>query len=300
VKIGVALPHASWPHEDDVWPIERIVEYGLRAEELGFDSVWTNDHFFVEVWGPRRPTGPEPFVLLSYLAARTKRIRLGTLVLSAPLRSPGQLAREAKALAALSDGRFVLGIGAGWHDPEFEAFGIPHDRLVSRFEEYVESLLSLLEGGRVDYDGRYVQLRDAEVFGGEAPPVWIAAGKPRMLALTAKHAAGWNGGARESFGDQLRAIREGEAATGRPPGSVVASANGTALLAEPGEAERLLAEHPPPFGSPAIGADGLRALAEDWRAAGCEHLILHFSGMIWSSYGIEQLDLAAEALGLPR
>ena len=299
VKIGVALPHASWPDQDDAWPIERIVEYGIRAEELGFDSLWTNDHFFIELWGPRVPTGPEPIALLSYLAARTQRVQLGTLVVCAPLRSPGQLAREAKALAALSGGRFILGLGAGWHEPEFAAFGIPFDRLVSRFEEYVEALLALLAGGRVDYDGQYVQLRDAEVFGEASPPVWIAAGKPRMLALTAKRAAGWNvGGPKEAFAEGRATIREQEVAFGRPPGSVVASANATALLAEPAEAERLLAEHPPRMGGPAIGTEGLRALVEDWRAAGCDHLILHFSGMIWSSYGLEQLDLAAEALGL--
>src|SRR5919201_6560985 len=96
VEIGVALPSASWPDEDDVWPVERVVEYGVRAERLGFDCLWANDHFWIELFGPRRPADPEPFALLSYLAARTSRIQLGTLVLCAPFRSPGQVAREAK------------------------------------------------------------------------------------------------------------------------------------------------------------------------------------------------------------
>jgi alkanesulfonate monooxygenase SsuD/methylene tetrahydromethanopterin reductase-like flavin-dependent oxidoreductase (luciferase family) len=302
VQLGVALPASSWPDEDDVWPVERVVEYGLRAERLGFDCLWANDHFWIELFGPRRPTLPDPFVLLSYLAARTERVQLGTLVVCAPLRSPGQLAREAKALASVSGGRFVLGLGAGWHEPEFRAFGIPSDRLVSRFEEYVEAVRALLAagGGRVDYDGSYVQLRDANLFGEVSPPVWIAAGKPRMLALTAKHADGWNGGgAPEAWGDALAAVREAEAAAGRPARSVVASANAVALLGDEDAARRALAEHPPPpVVRPVVGADAFRALVEEWRAAGCDHLILHFSGMIWSSYGLEQLDLAADALGL--
>jgi len=300
VKLGVALPVSSWPDEDDVWPVERVVEYGVRAERLGFDCLWANDHFWIELSGRRRPTLPDPFVLLSHLAAKTTRVGLGTLVVCAPLRSPGQLAREAKALAALSGGRFVLGIGAGWHEPEFRAFGIPADRLVSRFEEYVEALRGLLGGGRVDYEGRYFELRDANVFGDTAPPVWIAAGKPRMLALTGKHADGWNGGgAPEDWGESLAAIHEAAAAAGRPADSVLASANCVALLGGRKDAERLLAEHPPPpMIKPVIGADALRELVDQWREARCDHLVLHFSGMIWSSYGMEQLDLAAEALGL--
>jgi alkanesulfonate monooxygenase SsuD/methylene tetrahydromethanopterin reductase-like flavin-dependent oxidoreductase (luciferase family) len=300
VTFGVALPSASWPDQDEVWPVERIVEYGVRAERLGFDCLWANDHFWIELFGPRRPADPEPLVLLSHLAARTTRVGLGTLVVCAPLRSPGQLAREAKALAALSRGRFVLGIGAGWHVPEFEAFGIPHDRLVTRFEEYVEALLGLLGERRVDYDGRYVRLRDANVFGEAAPPVWVAAGRPRMLALTGKHAAGWNGGGPpEAWAQSLAAVREAAEAAGRSPDSIVASANAVALLGDEDEVALVLEEHPaPPMYEVRIGAEALRAAARRYEAAGCDHLVLHFSGAIWTSYGIEQLDLAAEALGL--
>ncbi len=299
MKLGVALPTADWPDVDEVWPVERIVEYGIRAEELGFDCLWANDHYWIE-FGVRRPTCPDPFVLHSYLAGRTNRVQLGTLVVCAPLRSPGQLAREAKALAAFSRGRFILGIGAGWHEPEFRAFGVPSDRLVSRFEEYVEALVQLLGDGRVDYDGRYVQLRDANVFGEASPPVWIAAGKPRMHALTGKHAAGWNGGGPpDAWAASLAAIREAEEAAGRTPGSVTASANAVALLGDEAKAADDLAAHPPPpMYSVVVGAEALKRLADDYREAGCDHLILHFSGAIWTSYGMEQLELAANALGV--
>lgn len=298
MKIGVALPQRGWPEPTD-WSFAEIAAYGARAEEVGFDSVWASDHFFLELGGARFRVGPEPMTALGYLAGRTERIRLGTLVLCGAFRSPGQLAREAKTLAELSNGRFVLGIGAGWHQPEFDAFDLPFDHLVSRFEEYVEALVRLTAGGPVDYEGRYVTLRGGEVLGGAVPEFWIASAAPRMLRLTAKHADGWNlRGSNEHFPELLEKLRREEADAGREPGTVLASCNASALLVDPEEGERLLAENPPMLGPIAVGADELREIAEGHRSAGCQELILHFSGSVWTSYGREQLDLAADALGL--
>jgi alkanesulfonate monooxygenase SsuD/methylene tetrahydromethanopterin reductase-like flavin-dependent oxidoreductase (luciferase family) len=298
VRIGVALPQRGWPEPAD-WSFVEIAEYGTRAEKVGFDSVWASDHFFLDFGGPRFRVGPEPMTALAYLAGRTERITLGTLVLCGAFRSPGQLAREAKTLAELSNGRFVLGIGSGWHQPEFDAFDIPFDRLVSRFEEYTEALVALLAGGPVDYDGRYVKLWGGEVLGGDVPQLWIASAAPRMLQLTAKLADGWNlRGSNEHFPELLQVLRREEVDAGRAPGSVLASCNASALLVEPEEGERLLEQNPPMLGPVAVGAEGLREIAEGHRAAGCQELILHFSGSVWTSYGREQLDLAADALGL--
>jgi alkanesulfonate monooxygenase SsuD/methylene tetrahydromethanopterin reductase-like flavin-dependent oxidoreductase (luciferase family) len=299
MKIGVAIPHRDWPDASREWSYAEMAEYGVRAEEVGFDSLWASDHFFLELGAPRLSGGPEPLILLSYLAGLTQRVELGTLVLCAAFRSPGQLVREAKTLHAVSGGRFILGLGAGWHEPEFAAFDIPFDHLVSRFEEYVDAVVALLGDRRVDRGGSYVRLRGAEVRGGSVPPIWIASGGPRMLRLTGKHAIGWNpAGPGASFPNLLQILRREEVAAGRPEGSILASSSACALIVAPEEAERLLAEYPPLLGSVAVGPDGLKALVEERRAAGCGHLIVHFSGGIWSSYGPEQLDLAAEALGL--
>jgi alkanesulfonate monooxygenase SsuD/methylene tetrahydromethanopterin reductase-like flavin-dependent oxidoreductase (luciferase family) len=298
VKIGIGLAQSSWPDVERTWSFTQIAEYGIRAETLGFDSLWTNDHFFFDRPGRARLAGPEPMTMLAYLAGRTDRVQLGTLVACGAFRSPGQLAREAKTLAELSGGRFILGLGAGWHQPEFEAFDIPFDHRVARFEEYLEAVIALLGNEPVDYDGRYVKLRQAEVAGLAAPPIWIGTAGPRMLELTGKHADGWNlAGPWELFSERLELVRRAEAAAGRPRGSVVTSAGASALLVDADEAERLLAGHQP-MGGVAVGPEGLRALVEEHRAKGCDHLILHLSGGIWSSYGPEQLDLAAEALGL--
>jgi alkanesulfonate monooxygenase SsuD/methylene tetrahydromethanopterin reductase-like flavin-dependent oxidoreductase (luciferase family) len=292
MKIGIALAQSSWP-DGGTSSLAEIVEYGLQAEACGFDSLWANDHFFIDLDDGRRlPQGADPLTLLAYLAGRTTRVELGTLVACAPFRAPGQLAREARALAELSGGRFLLGLGCGWHRQELDAFGIPSDRLVSRFGEYVESLVPLLRGDRVDYEGRYVTLSGAEVLGGETPSLWIAAAGPRMLALTARHADGWHHpGPWERFGDHLATVRE---AAARP---LSVGTEAIALVVAPDEGARLLAGHPPDD-DVVVGADSLRALVAAHREAGSDHLVLHLSGGLWSSHGAGQLALAAEALGL--
>jgi alkanesulfonate monooxygenase SsuD/methylene tetrahydromethanopterin reductase-like flavin-dependent oxidoreductase (luciferase family) len=172
--------------------VDEVARRVERAEELGFDSAWVMDHLFIET--PQgRVSGHDPMVLLGYAAARTSRIGLGTLVACTAFRQAGQLAREAAALADASGGRFILGLGAGWHRPEFDAFGYPFDHLVSRFAEHVLAVRRLLAGERVTADGNYVTLMDAEVLAtAPPPPIWIAGGGPRMLRLTAELADGWN------------------------------------------------------------------------------------------------------------
>lgn len=175
-----------------IFGVDEVVRRIERAEELGFDSAWVMDHMFIES-AEGRVSGHDPMVLLGYASARTHRISLGTLVACTAFRPPGQLAREAAALADASDGRFILGVGAGWHRPEFEAFGYPFDHLVSRFAERVEATRRLLAGERLSMSGKYSMLREAEVLAtAPSPPIWIAGQGPRMLRLTAQLADGWN------------------------------------------------------------------------------------------------------------
>jgi alkanesulfonate monooxygenase SsuD/methylene tetrahydromethanopterin reductase-like flavin-dependent oxidoreductase (luciferase family) len=297
MKLGVAIPQRSWPSQGN-YTYREATDYATRAEALGFDSVWISDHYFLDFGGPRQRVGPEAMTALSFVAAATESIALGTMVLCAPLRPPGQLVREATTLDELSGGRFTLGLGAGWHAPEFEAFGIRFDSLYSRFEEYVEIVAALLAGGPVDYDGRFNTLVGGEVLGGSRPRLLVAGSGPRMLALAARLADAWSlPGSYERMPEMLETLRSGELAAGRPAGSVAPSCGAAALLVDRDAADRLLADQPPT--SPvAVGADGLRQLVWGIESAGADEVILHFSGAVWTSYGIEQLDLAAEALGL--
>ena len=109
-------------------------------------------------------------------------------------RNPGILAKMAVTADAVSDGRLVLGLGAGWHDPEYLAFGFPTDHRVSRFEEALQIIGPLLRGERVSVTGRYHQVRDAVLLPApERPiPTLVAGHGPRMLQLTARHADAWN------------------------------------------------------------------------------------------------------------
>jgi alkanesulfonate monooxygenase SsuD/methylene tetrahydromethanopterin reductase-like flavin-dependent oxidoreductase (luciferase family) len=211
-----------------MWPIEHVAEQIQRAEELGYDSAWVADHIFIERDGVRT-TAHDPMVVLGYAAARTSRIRLGTLVLGAPFRPVWQLAREATALADSSQGRYVLGLGAGWHQPEFDAFGLPFDHLVSRLEEQAQVLRDLLAGGRVTHEGRYLALRDAGIVStAPPPPIWIAGSKPRMVRLVVGSADGcniaWGGADPAWMRGTLQALRRELEAAGRDPATLTISA----------------------------------------------------------------------------
>src|SRR5215472_7227477 len=143
-------------------PMEAVAEQARRAEELGYASAWVMDHFWAE--GPAGRFGShEPIVTLAYVAARTSRIKLGTLVLSNTFRHPAQLAREVAALADAARGRLILGIGGGWLQAEHRAFGFKYDYRTSRLEETLLALRPLLEGERVDLAGRHLTLSGASV-----------------------------------------------------------------------------------------------------------------------------------------
>ena len=176
---------------DDVGDWPRIREL---AESEALDSLWVADHFFHRT-PDEEPQGlHEAWTLLSAVAAVTSRVEVAPLVLCSAFRNPGLLANMAATLDVVSNGRLVLGVGAGWHDPEFEAFGYPIDHKVSRFEEWIEIVVRLLRGEHVTFDGRYYETRDAVVV--PAPrrriPILIAGNRPRMMRLVARHADAWN------------------------------------------------------------------------------------------------------------
>lgn len=166
------------------------------VEAVGLDSVWVHDHLLYR-WPGRGTDGIwECWTVLSALAEATQRVELGTLVLCSPFRNPALVAKMACTLDEVSEGRFTLGLGAGWHRPEFDAFGVPFDHRASRLEEALRIVAPLLRTGRVDFEGRYYAARDCEILprgprpGG--PPLLLAGGGPRLLHLGAEFADAWN------------------------------------------------------------------------------------------------------------
>lgn len=194
MKIGVALPIGE---RAGVQPgYDEIRARGIQAEEEGLDSIWFYDHLLF-----RRSEGPttgiwECWTMMSALAEATKRVELGTLVLCTAFRNPAILAKMAVTLDAVSKGRLILGLGAGWHQPEFDAFGLPFDHLASRFEEALKIIVPLVREGKVNFEGKYYSAKDCEMVPGNVraggPPILIGASKPRMLELTARYADMWN------------------------------------------------------------------------------------------------------------
>jgi probable F420-dependent oxidoreductase len=167
-----------------------------QAEGLGFDSLWLGDHLLY-----RDPDGTaagpwEAWTMLAALAAATSRITLGPLVACTAFHNPAVLAKQAATLDEISGGRFVLGLGAGWNETEFRAFGIPFDHRISRFEEAFTIIRTLLREGSIDFEGRFYQARDCELIprgptpGG--PPLLIGSSGERMLRITMPHVEGWN------------------------------------------------------------------------------------------------------------
>jgi probable F420-dependent oxidoreductase len=192
MKIGLMLPLA----EDETGGFDDLKAMALAAEEDGLDSVWGADHLIYRDGG--ETTGiHESWTVLSAVAALTSRVEIGPLVLALPFRNPALTAKMAAELDEVSGGRFILGLGCGWHEPEFDAFGYPFDHRVGRFAEGLEIIRPLLRGETVTFDGRWHHVQEVELrprpIRPNGPPILIAGKQPRMLDLVARHADQWNG-----------------------------------------------------------------------------------------------------------
>ena len=222
MKIGLMLPLA----EDETGGFADLRSMALAAEESGLDSVWGADHVIFRDGGDT--TGiHECWTTLTAVAAVTSRVEIGPLVLALPFRNPALVAKMAAELDEVSGGRLILGLGCGWHEPEFEAFGYPFEHRVSAFAEGLEILVPLLRGERVTYEGRYQRAIDAELrprpIRAGGPPILIAGKRPRMLSLVARWADQWNAawyglpdGAHE-LRERMSNLHAALAEAGRPP-----------------------------------------------------------------------------------
>jgi alkanesulfonate monooxygenase SsuD/methylene tetrahydromethanopterin reductase-like flavin-dependent oxidoreductase (luciferase family) len=193
VRVGFVLPMEPGEGAAPGSPPPAIA-LAERAEAIGLDSVWVYDHFFSNM-PHERPRIPvhEAWTIVSAVAARTARVEIGQLVTCTAYRPPAMLAKMAVTADAVSGGRLTLGVGAGWHAEEYEAFGYPFDDRVGRFEEAMAIVVPLVRGETVTFDGRYHAVDGAVLMPFERRvPILIAAFGPRMLRLTARYADAWN------------------------------------------------------------------------------------------------------------
>jgi probable F420-dependent oxidoreductase len=289
------------PEVERFVPWSELRDMAATAEDVGFDSLWVGDHLLYRVDG--ETAGPwEAWSTLAALAAVTSRIELGPLVAATSFHNPAMLAKKAATVDEISDGRLILGLGAGWNRTEYDAFGFPFDHRASRFEEAFTIIRTLLRDGAIDFHGEYYTLRDCELVprarsGG--PPLMIGSEGPRVLRMTLPHVEGWNGwyawygntpeGARELLGKIDAACGE----VGRDPGEVERSV--TVFVTAPGGNDR---EHSSPnrgTGNP-IGGDHAEIAQQlaAFAAAGVDHVQLVVDPITVAS--IEWLGNVLEAL----
>jgi probable F420-dependent oxidoreductase len=177
VRYGLRLP--SFALGERTATLEQMGAYLRRAEDLGFESGMLIDHLLVAP-PAYAVTWLEPMTLLSALAAVTRTMRLGTLVLVLPFRDPVAFAKEWATFDVLSGGRSILGVGVGWNEAEFEALRIPHRERGRRTTEMLEAITALWSGDNVSYEGRHYQFHDLTIEPKPVqkphPPIWIGGG----------------------------------------------------------------------------------------------------------------------------
>jgi alkanesulfonate monooxygenase SsuD/methylene tetrahydromethanopterin reductase-like flavin-dependent oxidoreductase (luciferase family) len=289
-KIGVQLPEVEWAV---TWP--ELIDMARTAEAVGFDSIWLGDHLLYDLPdGSHR--GPwEVWTSLAAVAVATERVEIGPLVACTSFHAPAMLAKQAATVDAISGGRLVLGLGAGWNRREYTAFGFPYDNRVSRFEEAFTIIRTLLTGGYIDFHGTYYDAADCVLDpqsrpGG--PPLMLGSASPRMLSIALPHIASWNiwwslfGNTPDGFAAVRATVDEACAGIGREPRSVEATAAVYVQLADGGGRSMGSdggARVAPISGDPGAIAEQLAAFAD----AGAQHLQLVLDPITRSS--IEQL-----------
>jgi probable F420-dependent oxidoreductase len=226
MKIGVVLPAAQGEGVDGMPGWRDVRAFALGAEDRGLDSVWMYDHFYYRTDAGELEGQHEAWTIVSAAAAVTERVEIGTVVLCTSFRNPGLTAKMAATADEVSAGRLTLGLGAGWHDPEYDAFGYGRDHRADRFEEALQVIAPLLRGERVTFEGRYERANDAELVPPPKRriPILIACNRPRMLRLTARYAdaynTAWYGAPDERLDQQLSALGAALEAEGRDPATM--------------------------------------------------------------------------------
>lgn len=237
MRMGLQIPNFTYPGVAPEQLFERVADIAVTAEESGFDSVWVMDHFFqLPLLGPPSHEMFEAYTLLGALAARTRRVRLGTMVTGVTYRNPAQLAKAVTTLDVISQGRAICGIGAAWFDVEHNALGFDfptaRERL-DRLEEAVQILQAMFTQDVADFEGRYYSVRNAfnsprPVTPG-GPPILIGGSGPkRTLRLVAQYGDACNiSGDAEAVRHLLGVLEQHCADVGRDPSQITKTRLGT-------------------------------------------------------------------------
>lgn len=273
LRVGIQLPE-----------VERVVRWpelkaiAIAAEEVGFDSLWVGDHLLYRNDG-RPERGPhECWATLAAVAAVTTRVEIGPLVACASFHPPAVLAKQAAAIQEVSGGRLMLGLGAGWNEPDYTAFGLPFDHRVSRFCEAFQIIAPLVRGDRITFHGEYFDVDDSVLLPPlqKQIPLMIGSNGPRMLAATLREVAAWNtwyasyGNDPAKLSVLVQQIEDAARAIGRDPRTLRRSVC-VLVRTDPTSAERPLGEECPPVEG---SAGEIVAALSQYAAAGADEIIV--------------------------
>src|SRR4029453_12345061 len=326
-KLGLALPHydISFPDRQPA-TFDPVARYAELAETLGYAELWVSDHFWLDMTryggSPARAGTPECWTMLSGLAVRARRGRLGPLGMGGGVRPPALLAKMAATLDQLSGGRLDLGLGAGWNEAEFTENGLPFPRPGERLGMLgggLGVLRALLTdpGTRGSFSGRWYQVGQAPVIPGPVqrprPPLWVGGKGDRLLGVVARAADGWNVfGSRtpDDYTERLGVLEAACKRAGRAPGEVRRSLGLSTLIGRDADDlvqrwRRLQAWTPDGTldgvelrdwaASRLVGTpQEVLAQLRGWEELGVEQVICTFSGLPFALFEDEQLELAAE------
>lgn len=279
MKIGVQLPEVERPV-----PWQEMVAFARTAEAVGLDSIWIGDHLLYDLpdgRGGHVQRGPwECWTALAALASVTERVEIGPLVASTGFHEPAMLAKQAATVDAVSGGRLIAGLGAGWNEREYRAFGFAYDRRVSRFAEAFTIVRRLLAGETVSFDGEFHRvdgclLDPAPRPGG--PPLLLGSIAPRMRSIALPYVDAWNvwftqfGNTSDGFAAVKRTMDAACAAAGRAAGDVGATA--AVYVQAPGGRGRLMGDAAVDTVSPIGGSqDVVAAALAQFARVGASHL----------------------------
>lgn len=191
MKFGICLPIRRDTS------LEFNVELGVKAESLGFHSIWASDHVVVPDGQVGRFTQHfyDPFILLSAIASKTSNLTIGTSLIILPYRNPVVVANMISSLDILSRGRVVFGVATGWLKEEFDILGVPFERRGKRTNEYIEVIKELWESDTPKYNGEYFQFEnfkfDPKPLQKPHPPIWIGGNSKYAMNRAAKYGSGW-------------------------------------------------------------------------------------------------------------
>lgn len=251
MEIGLHLPH--------IGPLanrEGITAFAKLAEEHGFDSLWVSDHVIVprgldsrypyrrDGAFPVQPEVPmlEPIATLLFAAAVTERVKLGTTVLVIPMRNPIVTAKQLASLDVLSNGRLILGVGAGWMEEEFEMLGVPFKRRGARLDEYIQLFKALWTEENPSFHGKFWQIEEVgfapKPIQRPHPPIWVGGHSAPALRRAGRMADGWHavGIEPDTLREQFQEVQRHAQEAGRDPASVSLSVRTRISLKDPPQA----------------------------------------------------------------